>query len=79
MQHLHFIDLLRCMLAACFRVDAALLIEAAAKQDSIEAIREIVIHCGLPISRSETRDEKRDEKRDEDGNKTDDLIQCLIR
>lgn len=63
------------MLAACFRVDAALLIEAAAKQDSIEAIREIVIQCGIPVP-CEKEAETRDEKRDEYGH---DLIQRLIR
>lgn len=31
--HMHSLDLLRCMLSACPRVDAALLIETAAKQD----------------------------------------------
>lgn len=65
--HMKSIDLLRCMLAVCFRVDAALLIEAAAKQDSIEAIREIVIQCGIPVP-CDTRDEY-----------GHDLIQRLIR
>lgn len=66
------IDLLRCMLAACFRVDAALLIEAAAKQDSIEAIREIVIQCGIPVPCEKETEKETDEY-------GYDLIQRLIR
>jgi len=69
--HMHSLDLLRCMLAACPRVDAALLIETAAKQDQIEAIQQIVVHCGIPAPR--------ENETDEDGNITGDLIQRLIR
>lgn len=56
------------MLAACFCVDAGLLIEAAAQQDSIEAIREIVIQCGIPVPCEKETDEY-----------GHDLIQRLIR